>query len=41
MEAELVTLDVARIVAEWLRVLFSEIPMLEKSIPAVLIHCTK
>ena len=39
MKAELVALDVARKEAEWLRELLSEIPMLEKPIPAILIHC--
>lgn len=36
MEAELVALDSATIEAEWIRELFSDLPVLEKPIPAIL-----
>jgi hypothetical protein len=38
-EAELVALDSAALEAEWLRDLLSDLPMLAKPIPAVLVYC--
>ena len=39
MEAELVALDSAAVEAEWIRELLSDLPVLEKPIPAVLTYC--
>ena len=39
MEAKLITLSLASEEAGWLRDLLSKIPMWEKPIPPVLIHC--
>ena len=39
MEAELVALDSATVEAEWLRELLSDLPMVEKPIPAILLNC--
>ncbi|KAG9440057.1 hypothetical protein H6P81_020222 [Aristolochia fimbriata] len=39
MEAEMVALELAGGEAEWLRSLLSEIPLLDKPIPAILINC--
>ena len=39
MEAELTTLDTATIEAEWLRELLMDLPIAEKSIPAILMNC--
>ncbi|WCJ43236.1 hypothetical protein M5689_023991 [Euphorbia peplus] len=39
MDAELIALAVASEEANWLRCLLAEIPLWEKPIPAVLIHC--
>jgi hypothetical protein len=39
MEAELTTLDTASAEAEWLRELFSDLPVVEKPIPAILVNC--
>jgi hypothetical protein len=38
MEAELTALDTASAEAEWLRELLSDLPVVEKSIPAILIN---
>jgi hypothetical protein len=38
-EAELVALDSAALEAEWLRDLLSDLPMLAKPIPTVLVYC--
>jgi hypothetical protein len=38
-EAELVALDSAALEAEWLRDLLSDLPMLAKPIPVVLVYC--
>jgi hypothetical protein len=40
MEAELTALDAATIEAEWLRELLMDLPMVEKSISAILMNCT-
>ena len=39
MEAELVALDSAVVEAEWIRELLSDLPVLEKPIPAILTYC--
>ena len=39
MDAELVALDKSGGMAEWLRDLLSDLPILNKPIPAILIHC--
>ena len=39
MEAELTALDTATIEAEWLRQLLMDLPVVEKSIPAILMNC--
>ena len=39
MEAEFVALDSATVEAEWLRELLSDLPMVEKPIPAILLNC--
>jgi hypothetical protein len=39
MEAELTTLDTASTEAEWLRELLSDLPVVEKSKPAILMNC--
>jgi hypothetical protein len=39
MEAELVALDSAAVEAEWIRELLSDLPILDKPIPAVLTYC--
>jgi hypothetical protein len=39
MEAELTALDTASAEAEWLRELFSDMPLVEKLIPAILMNC--
>ena len=39
MEAELITLALASEEANWLRDLLHEIPLWEKPIPPILIHC--
>jgi hypothetical protein len=39
MEAELTSLDTTTVEAEWLRELLMDLPMVEKSIPAILMNC--
>jgi hypothetical protein len=39
MEAELTTLDTATVEAEWIRELLMDLPIVEKTIPAILINC--
>ena len=39
MEAELNALDTATIEAEWLRELLMDLPVVEKSVPAILMNC--
>ena len=39
MESELTSLDTASIEAEWLCELLMDLPMVEKSIPAILMNC--
>jgi hypothetical protein len=39
MKAELTALDTASVEAEWLRELLSDLPVVEKPIPAILINC--
>jgi hypothetical protein len=39
MEAELTTLDTTSAEAEWLRELLSDLPVVEKLIPAILMNC--
>jgi hypothetical protein len=39
MEAELTTLDTTSAEVEWLRELLSDLPVVEKPIPAILIKC--
>ena len=39
MEAELTALDTATVVAEWLRELLMDLPVVEKPIPAILMNC--
>jgi hypothetical protein len=39
MEAELTALDTASAEAEWLRELLSDLPVVEKPIPAILMNC--
>jgi hypothetical protein len=39
MKAELTSLDTSTIEAEWLRELLMDLPMVEKSIPAILMNC--
>ena len=38
MEAELATLDTATVEVEWLRELLMDLPVVEKPIPAILMH---
>jgi hypothetical protein len=39
MESELTALDTTSVEAEWLRELLSDLPMVEKPIPAILMNC--
>jgi hypothetical protein len=39
MEVELTTLDTASAEVEWLRELLSDLPVVEKPIPAILMNC--
>ena len=39
MEAELTALDTATVEAEWLRELLMDLPVVEKTIPAILMNC--
>ena len=39
METELTALDTASTEAEWLRELLSDLPVVEKPIPAILMNC--
>jgi hypothetical protein len=39
MEAELTTLDIASVEADWLRELLMDLPIIEKLIPAILMNC--
>ena len=39
MEAELTALDTASVEAEWLRDLLTDLPMVEKPVPAILLNC--
>jgi hypothetical protein len=39
MEAELIALDTATVEAEWLRELLMDLPVVEKSIPAIPMNC--
>ena len=39
MEAELTALDTASVEAEWLRELLTDLPMVEKPVPAILMNC--
>jgi hypothetical protein len=39
MEVELTALDTASVEAEWLRELLSNLPVVEKPIPAILMNC--
>jgi hypothetical protein len=39
MEAELTALDTVSAEAEWLRELLSDLPVIEKPIPAILMNC--
>jgi hypothetical protein len=39
MEAELTALDIASAEAEWLRELLSDLPVVEKPIPTILMNC--
>jgi hypothetical protein len=39
MKAELTALDTASVEAEWLRELLSNLPVVEKPIPAILMNC--
>jgi hypothetical protein len=38
METELTTLDIATVEADWLRELVMDLPVIEKSVPAILIN---
>jgi hypothetical protein len=39
MEAELTSLDIATVEADWLRELLMDLPIIEKSLPAILMNC--
>ena len=39
MKAELTALDTATVEAEWLRELLMDLPVVEKTIPAILMNC--
>jgi hypothetical protein len=39
MEAELTSLDIATIEIDWLRELLMDLPIIEKSLPAILMNC--
>ena len=39
MEAELTTLDTATVEADWLRRLLSDLPVVEKPVPGILMNC--
>ena len=39
MEAELTALDTTGVEAEWLRELLMDLPVVEKSIPAISMNC--
>jgi hypothetical protein len=39
MEAELVALESASTEAEWLKELLMDLPMVDKPVPAILLHC--
>jgi hypothetical protein len=39
MEAELVALESATVEAEWLKELLMDLPMVDKLVPAILLHC--
>jgi len=39
MEAELTALDTSTVEAEWLRELLMDLPVVEKSVPAILMNC--
>jgi hypothetical protein len=39
MEAELVALDTATVEVEWLRKLLMDLPIVEKTLPAILMNC--
>ena len=39
MEAELTSLNTASVEAEWIRELLTDLPMVEKPIPAILMNC--
>jgi hypothetical protein len=39
MEAELAALDTATVEVKWLRELLMDLPIVEKSIPAILMNC--
>jgi hypothetical protein len=39
MEAELTTLDTATVETEWLRELLTDLTMVEKPTPAILMNC--
>jgi hypothetical protein len=41
MEAELVALESATTEAEWLKELLMDLPMVDKPVPAILLHCDK
>jgi hypothetical protein len=39
LEAELTTLDIASVEAEWLRELLMDLPVVEKPVPAISMNC--
>jgi hypothetical protein len=39
MEAELTSLDIATVEVDWLRELLMDLPIIEKSLPAILMNC--
>jgi hypothetical protein len=39
MEAELTALDIATVESEWLRELMMDLPVVEKSMPAIILNC--
>jgi hypothetical protein len=41
MEAELVALESATTEAKWLKELLMDMPMVDKPVPAILLHCDK
>jgi hypothetical protein len=39
MEVELTDLDIATVESEWLRELLMDLPVVEKTVPAILLNC--